>query len=122
LVLEPSAHSNFMKKLLLSLFIIFCSVFSYSQNVGIGTNTPHASAALEIKDTSKGILIPRMTMAQRNTIQNPTEGLMVYQTDSTKGFWYWDGSGWISVSNINSIQTVNGDIRRLQNQLYLRKD
>jgi hypothetical protein len=111
-----------MKKLLLSLFIIFCSVFSYSQNVGIGTNTPHASAALEIKDTSKGILIPRMTMAQRNTIQNPTEGLMVYQTDSTKGFWYWDGSGWISVSNINSIQTVNGDIRRLQNQLYLRKD
>ena len=78
-------------KFLSFLFLIFCSLFSIAQNVGIGTNTPAASAALEIKDTTKGILIPRMTMAQRNAIANPAEGLMVYQTDSTKGFWYWDG-------------------------------
>jgi hypothetical protein len=87
-----------MKRLFL-LFLIFCSLLSYSQNIGIGTNTPHASAALEIQDTSKGILIPRMTMAQRNAIANPAEGLMVYQTDSTKGFWYWDGSIWQAVIN-----------------------
>jgi len=76
-------------KQLITIFLIFSSVFSYSQNVGIGTTTPHASAALEIQDTSRGILIPRMTMAQRNAIANPAEGLMVYQTDSTFGFWYW---------------------------------
>ena len=105
-----------------SLFFISCSLCSYSQNVGVGTNTPHASAALEVKDSSRGILIPRMTATQRTSIASPAEGLMVYQVDSAKGFWYWEGSSWISVSNNNNIQTVNGDIRRLQNQLYLRKD
>jgi len=107
---------------LLLLTTFFLNLNIYSQNIGIGTTTPHASAALEVKDSARGILIPRMTIAQRNAIENPADGLMVYQTDSTKGFWYWDGGGWISVSNINNIQTVNGDIRRLQNQLYLRKD
>ena len=89
-------------KHLTSLILIFCSFFSYSQNVGIGTTTPHASAALDISDTSRGILIPRMTIAQRNGIQNPAEGLMVYQTDSTYGFWYWGRGSWKNI--INSIQ------------------
>ena len=52
--------------------------------VGIGTTTPVPSAALEIKDTTRGLLIPRMTMVQRNAISTPATGLMVYQTDSTK--------------------------------------
>ena len=89
------------------LFLVFSSLLSYSQNVGIGTNTPHASAALEIKDSTKGILIPRMTMAQRNAIQNPAEGLMVYQTDSTKGFWYFTNTYW------NHIQTTNSSINNM---------
>jgi len=88
-----------MKQLITFCYLISCCLFSYSQNVGIGTTTPHASAALEIKDSTKGILIPRMTMAQRNAIQNPEEGLMVYQTDSTKGFWYWDGDFWKLVNS-----------------------
>jgi len=94
-----------MQKLLTSLFLIFFSFFSYCQNIGIGTNTPNASAALEIKDSTKGILIPRMTMTQRNAIQNPAEGLMVYQTDSTKGFWYWDGNYWQAVINKQTLSS-----------------
>jgi len=73
--------------------------------VGIGTNTPNASAVLEIKDSTKGILIPRMTMTHRNAIQNPAEGLMVYQTDSTKGFWYWDGNNWQAVINKQTLSS-----------------
>ncbi len=84
-----------------SFLLIFCSLFSYSQNIGIGTTTPHSSAALEIQDTSKGILIPRMTMVQRNAIANPTEGLMVYQTDSTKGFWYISMNQWKLLTSEN---------------------
>jgi hypothetical protein len=68
----------------LFLFFLFILSFSYSQNIGIGTSTPHASAALEIKDSTKGILIPRMTMLQRNAIANPAEGLMFYQTNQEK--------------------------------------
>jgi hypothetical protein len=95
-----------MQKLIPSLFFIICSLFSYSQNVGIGTNTPHASAALEIQDSSRGILIPRMTKAQRIALQNPAEGLMVYQTDSESGFWYRDGSRWLQIVNKQLIDTI----------------
>lgn len=89
--------------------LIFSSLFSYSQNVGIGTNTPHSSSALEIKDSTRGILIPRMTMVQRNSIQNPAEGLMVYQKDSIKGFWYYDGTQWKNhqSGNVNGNNTSN---------------
>jgi hypothetical protein len=38
------------------------------QNVGIGTNTPHPTALLELYSTSKGLLIPRMTQAERDAI------------------------------------------------------
>jgi hypothetical protein len=93
-----------MRKLIISLYFIVCSFFSYSQNIGIGTSTPHASAALEIQDTSKGILIPRMTMLQRNAIANPAEGLMVYQVDSVKGFWYFSSNKW---KNILSSELVS---------------
>ncbi len=83
-----------MKKLLILISLFFISDFSFSQNVGIGTSFPHSSAALEVKDNSKGILIPRMTSVQRAAISNPAEGLMVYQTDETKGFWFFNGSNW----------------------------
>ncbi len=96
-----------MKKLLPTLIIIFLFSSAYSQNVGIGTSTPDNSAALEIKDNSKGILIPRMTMAERNNIQNPAEGLMVYQTDSTKGFWYYDGNQWKNVAMVTTTGSIS---------------
>jgi hypothetical protein len=96
-----------MKKSLLSLSTLFSFSLVFSQNIGIGTNTPHQSAALEIADSSKGILIPRMTMTQRITIQNPAEGLMVYQTDSFIGFWYFDGTEWKCVANSNSVNNNN---------------
>jgi hypothetical protein len=53
---------------------------------------------LEVKSTSKGILIPRMTLTQRNAITTPATGLMIYQTNNTPGFYYYDGSKWTAVS------------------------
>jgi hypothetical protein len=91
-----------MKKLIPSLVLLLIFFSTNGQNVGINTNAPHPSAALDITDSTKGILIPRMTMAQRNNIQNPAEGLMVYQTDSTKGFWYFDGVNWKSNFQTNT--------------------
>jgi len=100
-----------MKQLLTLIFFFLFSFKSYSQNVGIGTNTPHASAALEIKDSTKGILIPRMTMAQRNAIQNPAEGLMVYQTDFETGFWYFNTT-WKKF-NMTSEGTISRPLERI---------
>lgn len=63
--------------------------------VGVGTSTPDASAALEVASTTKGFLPPRMTAAQRGSINQPAIGLMVYQTDGTAGVYVYDGSNWL---------------------------
>lgn len=66
----------------------FISVVN-AQNVGIGTSTPDASAALDIKSTTKGLLVPAMTQAQRNAISNPATGLLIFQTDGTAVLPVW---------------------------------
>jgi hypothetical protein len=53
---------------------------------------PHASAMLDISSTNRGLLVPRMTMAQRNAIVTPATGLMVFQTDNTPGYFYNAGT------------------------------
>ena len=74
-----------MKKLILLTVTILWYVVGYCQNVGIGTITPDASAQLDISSTSKGVLLPRLTKAQRQLIATPAAGLLVYQSapDST---------------------------------------
>jgi hypothetical protein len=47
-------------------------------SVGIGTTSPVSSAVLDLNSTIRGFLPPRMTMANRNNIVNPTEGLMIW--------------------------------------------
>ena len=55
---------------------------TFAQSIGIGTNNPHTSAALDIHDTSRGILIPRLTTQQRDAIPNPAHTLMIFNIDS----------------------------------------
>lgn len=77
----------------LKYFFISCFFAgnSYSQGIGIGTNAPHSSAILEMHNTSKGILFPRMTTLQKLAIQNPANGLHVFDTDE-KGLSYFDSA------------------------------
>lgn len=83
-------------KTIFTLFLLV-SVHVATAQVGIGTTSPHASAQLEILSSEKGILIPRVTQANRPGSPGkatPTEGLMVYQTDNDPGFYYFDGTNW----------------------------
>jgi hypothetical protein len=82
----------FLRSFIVLSFIFICKI-SLSQ-VGIGTTNPHSSSILEVASTTKGMLIPRMTMAQRISINSPLEGLMVYQTDGSKGIWIFNGTEW----------------------------
>jgi sugar lactone lactonase YvrE len=70
-----------------------------AQNIGIGTTSPAASAKLDISSTSQGILIPTLTSVQRSTINNPAQGLLVFQTDGTPGFYYFSGISWVNLTN-----------------------
>jgi hypothetical protein len=63
-------------------------------NVGIGTTSPNASAILQTDSTTSGFLPPRMTEAQKNAIATPAAGLIIYQTDATKGLYLYDGTAW----------------------------
>ena len=74
------------------------NIFPSTGAVGIGTTTPNASSLLEIKSTTKGVLIPRMTLTQRNAIASPAQGLMIFQTNNTAGFYYYDGTAWKSIA------------------------
>ena len=81
--------------------------FTMSAQVGIGTTTPDASAALDITSTTEGLLMPRMTEAQRIAISTAATGLMVYQTDGTEGFYYYNGSSWGEVAVTAKTYSVN---------------
>src|SRR5258706_1891262 len=83
------------------------NTFPSTGSAGIGTITPNASSLLEIKSTTQGILIPRMTLAQRNAIASPATGLMIYQTNNTPGFYYYDGSAWTAVAPKNANKTLS---------------
>ena len=58
---------------LLAVMIMFSARFAEAQtdNVGIGTVTPDNSSILDLTSTSRGFLIPRMTVVQRNSITTP---------------------------------------------------
>ncbi len=66
--------------------------------VGIGTTTPNTSAMLDIDTIGLGVLFPRMTKVQRDAIGTPAEGLLIYQKNSTPGFYYYDGGNWKQMS------------------------
>src|SRR5690554_6363657 len=83
-----------MKNSILYFAIFFC--FQIHAQVGIGTTTPHESAILDVESTDKGMLIPRLTTAQREAIVPPADGLLMYNTE-TKTFWYFDGTNWIEL-------------------------
>ena len=67
--------------------------------VGIGTETPHASATLDLTSSSQGFLPPRMTEAQRNNITTPATGLMVYCNNcGTDGeLQVYNGTDWTNL-------------------------
>jgi hypothetical protein len=83
-------------------FPVFAILFTFSLNsfsqVGIGTTSPNTSSILDVTSTTGGFLIPRMTQAQRTAIASPANGLLVYQTNATAGFWYYNGSSWATFS------------------------
>lgn len=87
-----------MKKYFVILYVLtfFLHVKGQAQNsVGIG-GTPDASAQLDIKSNSSGLLMPRLTTAQRLALSATTNGLTVFDTD-TKTYWFAKNGSWKEV-------------------------
>src|ERR1017187_2080901 len=98
-----------MKKFfLLTAFAIVFIAPSFAQNIGIGTTTPNASSILEIKASSKGLLIPRTSTTSRTAIVNPAKGLIVYDT-TTNSFWYHNGIAWVQIDSSGNAWSLKGN-------------
>ena len=92
----------------LFLLLAIIGLSNANAQVGIGTTTPDASAALEIQATDKGLLPPRMTTAQRDAIANPAEGLVIFNTDANCLQWFND-IGWFDGCNGSTfVEPVEG--------------
>ena len=92
-----------MKKiftLAIAAAISICSFKATAQGVAVNTpgNKADTSAMLDVSSTSKGVLVPRMTASQRTGIFSPAKGLLVYQTDGTDGFYYFNGTAWTTLT------------------------
>lgn len=114
------------KNILLSFLIIHVmmvhaqtNTFPATGSAGIGTTTPNASSLLDITSTTKGMLAPRMTKTQRDAIATPATGLLIFQTNSTPGFYYYTGSAWTALkpsvlnktlSNLTAPTAVNVEL------------
>lgn len=81
------------------------NTFPTSGRVGIGTITPDSSAILELRSSDQGLLMPRMTMSQRDSIGLPATGLLIYQTDAKPGFYFFSDSTWKGIA-VKGIFTI----------------
>lgn len=96
---------------------------SYAQNVSINATgaQPDSSAMLDVSDTARGFLMPRLTATQQAAIVNPAPGLMIYNTTDS-AFHFYDGNGWSntnlgakSILPVGSIISYGGDTSAIPN-------
>ncbi|HNW70907.1 MAG TPA: hypothetical protein PKI01_10925 [Bacteroidales bacterium] len=110
------------QKLLMPLLAAICilsTVNGYSQQ-GVSINTAgtpaNPSAMLDVSSTSKGLLIPRVSLTSINdvtTIASPATSLLVYNTNAAMvggavGFWYFNGTIWVQAIGPQGIQGPTG--------------
>ncbi len=100
-----------MRNLLLLCILIITAPEnnSYGQSMAINTDgsAANTSAMLDVKSTIKGLLMPRMTSAQRTAVASPANGLEVYDTDLNQ-FYYWNGTVWVAIANNSNYWTLSG--------------
>jgi hypothetical protein len=74
-----------------------------------------ADAVIKLDSTTKGFLMPRMTLAQRTALSSPSIGLLVYQTDTTEGVYQYTSLGWTLIGSGGGGGGVGSDLFNFYN-------
>lgn len=86
---------TFLRSLLLGIVLLMGQhLLGQSILFNSSGGTPDASSLMELRSTEKGFLVPRMQASERLAISSPAQGLLVFQTDGTIGFYFHNGSDW----------------------------
>ena len=91
-----------MKKLIYTFIVSILLLINLQAQVKIGDNpgSLNENSILELENTDKGVLIPRVALDNVNTSAPLTatlsEGTLIYNDSGTEkhGFYYWDGNKW----------------------------
>ncbi|MDX9906829.1 MAG: fibrobacter succinogenes major paralogous domain-containing protein [Bacteroidales bacterium] len=105
-------------KLFSSLVFIVCSVIIQAQvSITDDGSSADPSAMLEIKSTTKGLLLPRMSQAERDGIASPVAGLVVWCTNcGVNGqVQVYNGSFWTNLTGGTADITCGSDFTDLRN-------
>ncbi len=86
-----------MKRIIFFSFFMIANLAIAQVGINSDGSAPDTSAMLDIKSTTSGLLIPRMSATDRDNIASPAQGLTVYVTDDNS-FYYYDGTQWVNLS------------------------
>ena len=113
----PTNQKNKQMQRFLTIILSFvvANLFAQSniqQNLSINSDgaAAHPSAMLDVSATDKGMLVPRMTSAQRSAIASPAQGLVVFDTNTAK-FWYYNGLAWVQLAPGTVLTDADGNTR-----------
>jgi hypothetical protein len=115
-------HMNSLRSSILLAALVIAGM-SASAQIAINTTptAPNTKAILDLVDPARGLLLPRMTRAERVAIvaPAPANSLLVYQTDDftpappalpePKGLWYRDGASWVRVGTSPAAWQLGGN-------------
>ena len=109
--------------LLIALFLLVSTTLCAQVAINADGSQPDATAMIDVKSTTRGALLPRMTQSQISAISSPANGLIVYNITNNKLYTYvasdsvWKeilyGAGTISKFSCGSSITINhiaGDV------------
>lgn len=93
-----------------ALLMLIISFWFNTKGQGLSINATGVaadnSAMLDVSSNSQGVLVPRMTASNRMGISSPATGLLVYQTNGVSGFYFYNGTDWVSLNS--STTTITG--------------
>lgn len=100
------------------------SIINIFAQVGINTTEPHESSVLHLNSSDKGFLLPYFNITDLNSkapviAPTPAEGLLAYNTNTTtgKGIYYWDGTKWTGLGQVNFTNVYQSLIKPLNGVL-----